>query len=80
MQAPSNIYAFGDAWYEKAGSIFMDVARSGVGLFNKARGDSANMVVPGGTPINYANMAVYGSLAALALIIAIKPSGKGKRK
>lgn len=50
----------------------MNVARSGIGLFTKIRGDKADMVVEGAAPVNYTNMAVYGTLAALAVLIVMK--------
>lgn len=62
----------GSAWYEKVGSTVMDVARSGVGLLTKVRGDTSNQVVTGAAPVNYANLAVYGTLAALAVLIVVK--------
>ncbi len=67
-QAPN----LGDAWYEKASGMVMGVVRSGVGLFTKARGDSDNMVVQGAPATNYANLTVYGTLAALALLLVVK--------
>lgn len=62
----------GDAWYEKIGGTVMDAARSGIGLLTKVRGDTGNQVVAGASPINYANMAVYGTLAALAVLVVVK--------
>lgn len=50
----------------------MNVARSGVGLFTKLRGDTGDTVVEGAAPVNYTNMAVYGTLAALAILIVVK--------
>lgn len=50
----------------------MKLARSGVGLFTKLRGDRSDVVVEGAAPINYANLAVYGTLAALAVLVVVK--------
>lgn len=72
MQTHRAPFRFGDAWYEKAGSAFMNVARSGVGLFKDIRGDSENQVVTGPPSTNYANLAVYGTLAALALLVVVQ--------
>ncbi len=66
----------GKTWWEKGGGLFMDTVRSGVGLFTKARGDSSNQVVAGAAPVNYANLAVYGTLAALGLLIVVKGGKK----
>ncbi len=74
MQIVKAPYTFGSTIFEKAGGAFMDVARSGVGLLTKIRGDAPNQVVAGAPTVNYANLAVYGTLAALALLIVVKPS------
>ncbi len=62
----------GDFSLHAIGSSIMDAARSGVGLFKDIRGDAGNTVVEGAAPVNYANLAVYGTLAALALLIVVK--------
>lgn len=74
MQIVKAPYTFGSTIFEKIGGAFMDVSRSGVGLFTKLRGDSSNQVVTGAPTVNYANLAVYGTLAALALLIVVKPA------
>jgi hypothetical protein len=75
MQMQSAPFTFGSSIWEKIGGTVMNVARGGVGLFTKARGDQDNQLVQGAAPVNYANLAVYGTLAALALVIVTK---KGK--
>jgi len=59
-------------WLTDVSKSVMNVARSGVGLFTKIRGDKSDVVVEGAAPVNYANMAVYGTLAALAVLIVAK--------
>jgi len=72
MQIRQAPHLLGEAWYEKAGGIAMGVVRSGVGLFTKSRGDRADTLVQGAAPVNYANLAVYGTLATLALALVVK--------
>lgn len=59
-------------WLTDMSKGVMNVARSGVGLFTKLRGDKSDVVVQGPAPINYANLAVYGTLAALAVMVVAK--------
>jgi hypothetical protein len=60
------------------GHGFMKMSRSGIGLFKNLRGDTGDTVVEGSAPVNYTNMAVYGTLAALAILIVAKSTGKRK--
>jgi len=67
----------GAAWYERIGSGIMDVARSGVGLFTKLRGDKVDRVVEGPAPMDPAALITYGTLGALALLLVMqKPSSR----
>lgn len=66
-------------WLTDFSKSAMNVARSGVGLFTKLRGDKSDVVVESAAPVNYANMAVYGTLAALALLIVVKAPKKVSR-
>lgn len=43
------------------------------GFISGVRGDTPTQTVEGAAPINYANLAVYGTLAAIALLIVVKP-------
>jgi hypothetical protein len=63
---------------EKIGGGFMDVGRGAVGLFKAARGDTADTVVAGSAPVNYANLTVYGTLAALAILLVVKSPKRGR--
>lgn len=72
MQLQRGPYAFGDTFLEKIGGGVMDAFRSGVGVFTKLRGDTGNQVVEGAAETNYANLAVYGTLAALALLVVVQ--------
>jgi hypothetical protein len=56
------------------GHMIGKTLRSGVGILKGIRGDSGNAVVEGAATTNYANMAVYGTLAAIALFILVKPA------
>ena len=47
------------------------MARSGLGIIKGLRGDTPDAVVEGAASINYANAAVYGTLAAVALFIVL---------
>lgn len=51
--------------------------RSSLGILKGVRGDTPNEVVEGAPSTNYANLAVYGTLAAIALFLVVKPSRKG---
>ncbi len=68
----------GSSIWDKIGGATMGVVRSGVGLFTQARGDSANQVVEGPAQTNYANLAVYGTLAAIAMVLVVKPTRSAK--
>lgn len=76
MQVQRGTYTFGDNFLEKIGGGVMDAFRSGVGVFTKLRGDTGNQVVEGAAQTNYANLAVYGTLAALALLVVVKAPRK----
>lgn len=76
MQTRGTPFRFGDSVLNDIGHTFMNVARSGVGLLTQVRGDASNQVVAGASAPNYANLAVYGTLAALALLIVVKPNGR----
>jgi hypothetical protein len=54
------------------GHGLMNVARSGTSLFKKIRGDKDDVIVEGPAPVNYANLAAYGTLAAIALLVVVK--------
>ena len=64
--------------FEKIGGGIMDVGRGAVGLFKSARGDTDPVVVEGAAPVNYANLTVYGTLAALAVLLVIQAPKKGR--
>jgi len=68
----SRAILMGDNIFERWGHEAMNVARSGVGLFKSIRGDTGDTVVEGAAPVNYTNMAVYGTLAVLAILIVVK--------
>ena len=66
----------GDTIFEKIGGGIMDAGRGAIGLFKSARGDTGDTVIEGAAGTNYANLTVYGTLAALALLLVLqKPKG-----
>lgn len=67
-------------WLTDISKSAMKAARSGVGLFSKLRGDKSDITVEGAAPVNYANLAVYGTLAAVALLVVVKPLKKRGRR
>lgn len=62
----------GGGFLSDLGHGLMKIARSGTDLFTKIRGDKDDVVVEGPAPVNYANLAVYGTLAAIALLVVVK--------
>lgn len=68
------LYGDSDFSLTNIGHMIGKTLRSGVGIIKGIRGDSPDQVVEGDASINYANMAVYGTLAAVAILILVKPS------
>ena len=63
-----------DSFLTDAGHYLAEGARSTIGILKLARGDTATQVVedPSLRPMNFANMAVYGVLGAIAVIMLVK--------
>lgn len=61
-----------NGWLTDLGHSIGSGSRSALGIIKGIRGDSPGQVVEGASSINYANAAVYGTLAAVALLIVMK--------
>lgn len=76
MQIRTVTPVLGRTLVESIGHSVANTIRSGAGIFKTIRGDSRDVTVEGAAPTNYANLAVYGTLAALAFVVVLK---KGTR-
>lgn len=74
MRVQYNQGTLGDfnTFMRSTGNIVMDTSHGIIKLAKEVRGDSADVVVEGSKPISYSNLAVYGTLAAIALLMVVK--------
>lgn len=74
MNINGPVTLLGDSSYlTDVGHYLAEGARTSINILKKVRGDTDNQVVedPSLRPINYANMAVYGVLGAIAIMMVV---------